>query len=71
MHNIIVFHYTILHNISTSIGFFNIDAATKKQYFYWFFESRSTPSLSPLVLWLTGGPGCASELGKYIIMLEL
>jgi serine carboxypeptidase-like clade 4 len=33
--------------------------------FYWMFESRGNPTTDPLVLWLTGGPGCASELALF------
>ena len=33
--------------------------------FYWMFESRSAPTTDPLVLWLTGGPGCASEVALF------
>jgi cathepsin A (carboxypeptidase C) len=33
--------------------------------FYWLFKSRNSPESAPLVIWLTGGPGCASELAVF------
>ena len=32
--------------------------------FYLFFESRSSKK-DPVVIWLTGGPGCSSELAVF------
>lgn len=32
--------------------------------FYFFFESRGRSS-DPVVIWLTGGPGCSSELALF------
>jgi carboxypeptidase C (cathepsin A) len=32
--------------------------------FYWMFESRQAQE-DPLVMWLTGGPGCASEVALF------
>lgn len=32
--------------------------------FYFFFESRSRKT-DPVVIWLTGGPGCSSELALF------
>jgi cathepsin A (carboxypeptidase C) len=33
--------------------------------FYWVFQSRNAPETDPLVMWLTGGPGCASEVALF------
>eukprot|EP00759_Apiculatamorpha_spiralis_P037250 PhF_6_TR37177/c0_g1_i1/m.54762 len=49
-------------NVKQYSGYFNIDTATNKNYFYWAFSSRSNPSTDPVVLWMTGGPGCSSLL---------
>ncbi len=32
--------------------------------FYFFFESRNSKK-DPIVIWLTGGPGCSSELAMF------
>lgn len=34
-----------------------------RRLFYWYTESQSDPSKDPIVLWLNGGPGCASSNG--------
>jgi cathepsin A (carboxypeptidase C) len=43
-------------------GYFDINATENKHYFFWAFDSRSNPETDPVVLWLTGGPGCSSGL---------
>lgn len=36
-----------------------------RNMFYWFFESRSNPATDPVVLWMTGGPGCSGLVALF------
>jgi cathepsin A (carboxypeptidase C) len=33
--------------------------------FYWLFESKNEPDTDPLLIYLSGGPGCASTGGLF------
>lgn len=57
-------------------GYLGVDEKDDVQLFYYFVPSEGDPQDDPLVLWLTGGPGCSAlsglvyEIGdRYFIIL--
>ncbi|KAL6896702.1 hypothetical protein ACP4OV_007274 [Aristida adscensionis] len=46
-------------------GYYRLPHTHAARMFYFFFESRDRDRGKPVVLWLTGGPGCSSELALF------
>ncbi|KAK9127522.1 hypothetical protein Syun_016319 [Stephania yunnanensis] len=45
-------------------GYYKLRHSNDARMFYFFFESRNSQK-DPVVIWLTGGPGCSSELAIF------
>ncbi|XP_042506540.1 serine carboxypeptidase-like [Macadamia integrifolia] len=45
-------------------GYYQLKHSYAARMFYFFFESRNSKT-DPIVIWLTGGPGCSSELAVF------
>ncbi|KNC83750.1 hypothetical protein SARC_04026 [Sphaeroforma arctica JP610] len=51
-------------NVNSVSGYY--PATKNKKYWYWAFESRNDPENDPVVLWMTGGPGCSSQIALFM-----
>ncbi|XP_020246451.1 serine carboxypeptidase-like 18 isoform X2 [Asparagus officinalis] len=44
-------------------GYVSVDGVNGVELFYYFLQSERDPKEDPLILWLTGGPGCSAFSG--------
>ncbi|KAJ7966507.1 Serine carboxypeptidase-like [Quillaja saponaria] len=55
------FHGPLPFELET--GYVGVDESENVQLFYYFVKSERNPQNDPLMLWLTGGPGCSTLSG--------
>ncbi|CAA2989305.1 serine carboxypeptidase-like [Olea europaea subsp. europaea] len=53
-----------LQELGHHAGYYQIQHSHAARMFYFFFESRNSKE-DPVVIWLTGGPGCSSEMALF------
>ncbi|WVY97240.1 hypothetical protein V8G54_029391 [Vigna mungo] len=53
-----------VYDLGHHAGYYPIEHSHAARMFYFFFESRNRKE-DPIVIWLTGGPGCSSELALF------
>ncbi|KAL9261459.1 Serine carboxypeptidase-like 48-like protein [Drosera capensis] len=56
---------TSLQDFGHHAGYYRLPRSKDARMFYFFFESRNKKETDPVVIWLTGGPGCSSELALF------
>ncbi|XP_047323968.1 serine carboxypeptidase-like [Impatiens glandulifera] len=56
---------TSVQELGHHAGYYRLPHSKDARMFYFFFESRKHKKTDPVVIWLTGGPGCSSELAMF------
>jgi carboxypeptidase C (cathepsin A) len=46
-------------------GYFKLNRTYDAHMFFFYFQARTAPEAAPVILWMTGGPGCSSELAVF------
>ncbi|KAL7084934.1 hypothetical protein ACP275_14G253100 [Erythranthe tilingii] len=52
-------------NLAHHAGYFKLPHAKNARMFYFFFKSRNNKNNDPVVVWLSGGPGCSGSLALF------
>ncbi|KAK6926716.1 Peptidase S10, serine carboxypeptidase [Dillenia turbinata] len=55
---------TSVEDLGHHAGYYRLPHSKSARMFYFFFESRNRKE-DPVVVWLTGGPGCGSEIALF------
>ncbi|KAL2557447.1 Serine carboxypeptidase-like 47 [Forsythia ovata] len=55
---------TTVKDLGHHAGYYRLPHTKDARMFYFFFESRNSRA-DPVVIWLTGGPGCSGELALF------
>ncbi|GAB2276808.1 hypothetical protein Dimus_011522 [Dionaea muscipula] len=58
-------NYSSLDDLSHHAGYYSLNHTYGARMFYFFFESRNNNTQAPVVVWLTGGPGCSSSVALF------
>lgn len=53
------------HNQTQHAGYFRLNRTHSAEMFFFYYASRSARRSDPVVLWMTGGPGCSSEIAIF------
>ncbi|GAA0139747.1 serine protease [Lithospermum erythrorhizon] len=56
---------TSVQDLGHHAGYYRLPRSKDARMFYFFFESRNKKTDDPVVIWLTGGPGCGGEIALF------